>query len=167
MEKKRDDLIGTPFNLMKGGEGVESVYLHHLTQMQQRDREMLDDHEERLRVLEFERAETDRRFDTLSKIAEEHEKKIDEIKSGFTNNENTMLKEFREMREQNRESRLFLQELIQGSKEAEAAAAESAQETSRTKLQMIRDVSIAILSLMGTIVGGIIAYQEIIVEMIK
>lgn len=151
--------MDAPFNLLKGGEGMESVYLHHLTEMQRRDREILDDHEERLRDLENDRIETNKRFDTLSKIAEEHEKKIDEIQSGFVKYENTMLKEFRETREESRESRRFLEQLIQGGKENEVAAAESEREIKRTKLQITRDIVLSV-------VGLWIAYQEFLAQIV-
>lgn len=150
---------GAPFNLLKGGEDMESVYLHHLTEMQRREREILDDHEERLRDLENERIETNRRFDTLSKLVEEHEKSINEIQDGFVKYENTMLKEFRETREESRESRRFLEQLIQGGKESEVAAAESERETKRTKLQITRDIVLSV-------VGLWIAYQEFLAQIV-
>ena len=138
---------------------MESVYLHHLTEMQRRDREILDDHEERLRDLENERVETNRRFDTLSKLVEEHEKSINEIQDGFVKYENTMLKEFRETREESRDSRRFLEQLIQGGKENEVAAAESEREIKRTKLQITRDIVLSV-------VGLWIAYQEFLAQIV-
>ena len=138
---------------------MESVYLHHLTEMQRRDREILDDHEERLRDLENERIETNRRFDTLSKLVEEHEKSINEIQDGFVKYENTMLKEFRETREEGRESRRFLEQRIQGGKENEVAAAESEREIKRTKLQITRDIVLSV-------VGLWIAYQEFLAQIV-
>lgn len=138
---------------------MESVYLHHLTEMQRRDREILDDHEERLRDLENERVETNRRFDTLSKLVEEHEKSINEIQDVFVKYENTMLKEFRETREESRDSRRFLERLIQGGKENEVAAAESEREIKRTKLQITRDIVLSV-------VGLWIAYQEFLAQIV-
>lgn len=138
---------------------MESVYLNHLTEMQRRDREILDDHEERLRDLENERVETNRRFDTLSKLVEEHEKSINEIQDGFVKYENTMLKEFRETREESRDSRRFLEQLIQGGKENEVAAAESEREIKRTKLQITRDIVLSV-------VGLWIAYQEFLAQIV-
>lgn len=163
----RNEVTGVPFDFLKGGEGMESVYLHHLSEMQRRDRETLDDHEDRLRSLENERIETNRRFDTLSKIVEGHENKITAIEEGFVKYENTMLKEFRETREESRDSRRFLEQLIQGVKENEVAAAESERETERTRLQIFKDVMLGLFGLFGTVVGGIIAYQELIVGLFK
>lgn len=156
---KHTDYTDAPFNPLKGGEGMESVYLHHLTEMQRRDRQVLDDHEERLRDLENERIETNRRFDTLSKIAEEHDKKITDIEDSFVKYENTMLKEFRETREESRESRRFLEQLIKGEKESEVAAEESERETKRTKLQITRDIVLSV-------VGLWIAYQEFLAQIV-
>lgn len=146
---------------------MESIYYNHLNELMKNDRERIDDHEDRLRNIERDKIETERRFDTLSRIIEQHELAIEQGKRDSVNLENTILKEFRESREEGRESRRFLEQLIQGERESETAAAERSEETKRTRLQTFKDIMIGLFGLIGTIVGGIIAYQEFIVGMFK
>lgn len=155
--------------ILKGGEvvTVESIYYNHLNELMRNDRERIDDHEDRLRAIESEKLETERRFDTLSRLLEKHEMAFEEVRRDSVDLENTVLKEFRESRQQERESRQFLEQLIQRERDSETAAAERNEETKRTRLQVAKDVSIALFGLIGTIVGGIIAYQEFIVGMFK
>ena len=95
----------------------------------------------------------------MSKLVEEHEKSINEIQDGFVKYENTMLQEFTETREESRDSRRFLEQLIQGGKENEVAAAESEREIKRTKLQITRDIVLSV-------VGLWIAYQEFLAQIV-
>ena len=154
---------------LKGGEGntVESIYYGHLNQLMKSESKRIDDHEDRLRAIESEKLETERRFDTLSRLLEKHELAFDEIRRDSVDLENTVLKEFRESRQQERESRQFLEQLIQRERDSETAAAERSEETKRTRLQTFKDIMIGLFGLIGTIVGGIIAYQEFIVGMFK
>lgn len=47
------------------------------------------------------------------------------------------------------------------------SAATREHETKRTKMQVAKDISIAALALVGTIVGAIVAYQELIAGLFK
>lgn len=47
------------------------------------------------------------------------------------------------------------------------SAATRESETKRTKMQVTKDISIALFALVGTIVGAVVAYQELIVGLFK
>lgn len=47
------------------------------------------------------------------------------------------------------------------------SAATREHETKRTKMQVVKDISIALFALVGTVVGGVVAYQELIVGLLK
>lgn len=146
---------------------MESVYYRHLNETMKLDRDRIDDHERRLRVVEQDKLETERRFDTFSRIIEQHERDIEEVKQNNVKFENTMLKEFRETRESNRENMKWLQGMIERQQGEEVAAATREHEAKRTKLQVFRDITLALFGGIGALWGGLVAYQEIILQFFK
>ncbi|WP_277640102.1 hypothetical protein [Bacteroides graminisolvens] len=128
-------------------------------------------HDERLKSLEKDSVVKGQQIERVFEMIDDLKS---EIKNDINRMENSVMKEARETRDVFREEREWLRQQLKTQADAEEAASTrehteriEQEQTKRTVWQFIKEILIGLFALFGTVVGGLIAYQEIISAFFK
>lgn len=120
----------------------------------------LQDHSKRIYDLEAAKMKSDHELEKFSIRLESTDQKVTELKTAVRDDGEKTRKDVETVLTEMKSNNEWMRKFIDSDKAAEVAASQQAEETKRTRIQTVKDVLQSVFTLLGSIVAGLLAYQE-------
>ena len=120
----------------------------------------LNDHNQRIHNLETARLKSDHEMEKFSIHLQSTDDKVTELKTAVKEDGEKTRKEVETVLTEMKSNNAWMRAFIDNDKAADVAASAQAEETKRTRIQTIKDILQSIFTLLGSVVAGLLAYQE-------